>query len=127
MALSSISSIPTLKPSNFTTTGIPSLSGSGYAYPPGSEMNRFLDGLNQTTAAASTGPNGQSVIAWAQGLADQAAQRKASGVKSAGTGSTFTTATGGVPASNNLTQVVSMAQNLLQQLVTMLAQLKPAS
>ena len=60
---------------SFASTGIPGLNG-GYAYPPGSEMASFLDNLNGTVASASHAPDGSSIIAWANGLAQQAAIRQ---------------------------------------------------
>lgn len=62
--------------SNFYQTGIASLTG-GYAYPPGSDMVKFMDDINNTVAAASSGPSGGSIVDWANGLAAQAQQRQA--------------------------------------------------
>ncbi len=91
-------------------------------YPPGSGMDNFLKDLNQRTAAATMGPNGQNVETWAQGLATQAAQRKAlgqtAGAGATGAGATAAGAAGGTP--------MAMIQSLMQQLMTMLTQLKTA-
>lgn len=43
----------TIRFSNYSTFGVPGLTG-GYAYPPGSEMAKFMDGINNTVAAASS-------------------------------------------------------------------------
>lgn len=61
----------------FTQTGVPGL-GGGYAFPPGSQMCIFMDGLNQTVRAANVSPTGQGdVISWAQGLAAKSKARAA--------------------------------------------------
>jgi hypothetical protein len=62
--------------SHFASTGVPGLTG-GFAYPPGSDMASFMDNINNTVTAATRGPNGGSVVDWANGLAAQAAQKKA--------------------------------------------------
>ena len=62
--------------SNYAQTGIASISGSGYAYPPGSTMASFMDNINNTVASCSAGPNGGSIIDWANGLVQQAKLRQ---------------------------------------------------
>lgn len=54
--------------SQFSNTGVPGMMG-GYAYPPGSEMTRFMDSMNNHVAAVTKGPNGESVVDWAKNLA----------------------------------------------------------
>jgi hypothetical protein len=57
---------------NYTLNGVPGI-GGGYAYPPGSDMCKFMDGINQTVNNACASPTGQgSVMDWANGLAMQA-------------------------------------------------------
>ncbi len=57
--------------SNYAGTGIQLPGGGGYAYPPGSDMARFMDGINNQAVGATQGPNGGSVVDWAQSLSAQ--------------------------------------------------------
>lgn len=68
---------PTASPANygFNATGIPGLTG-GYAYPPGSSMTQFMDNVNGLAGRATRMDNGQDVVSWANGLAQQAQLRK---------------------------------------------------
>jgi len=79
MAISPVSTLPSAQPlfSSFTQSGIPNATGTGYAYPPGSDMVSFMDNLNNTVAAAGSGPTGGSVMDWANGLLMQSKQRQA--------------------------------------------------
>lgn len=54
--------------SQFNNTGVPGMMG-GDAYPPGSSMTGFMDDLNNQVASATRGPNGESVLDWANNLA----------------------------------------------------------
>lgn len=77
------SSTATQGVSNYNQTGILSVTGNSYAYAPGSDMTQFLDGINSTTAQACLSPNGaQDVMAWANNLAQQAANTSSSSASS---------------------------------------------
>lgn len=54
--------------SQFSKTGVSGLNG-GPSYPPGSDMTRFMDGLNNQIASVTSGPNGGGVVDWAKSLA----------------------------------------------------------
>ena len=54
--------------SQFSKTGVPGLNG-GPSYPPGSDMTKFMDGLNNEVSSVTKGPNGESVVDWAKNLA----------------------------------------------------------
>lgn len=99
--------------SSFSTTGVPGLAG-GYAYPPGSDMTKFMDNINQTVAAADQGPGGVSVVDWANGLAAQAAQRKAAAA--ANPLAALTSATGGTAGASSLPQMFQMLMSLIASL-----------
>lgn|GEM_PF-4904571 len=62
--------------SNYAKTGVTSITGNGYAYPPSSSMTSFMDNINNTVAAACAGPSGGSIIDWANGLVQQAQLRQ---------------------------------------------------
>jgi hypothetical protein len=66
---------PQMLPTNYSQTGVPGI-GGGYAYTPGSGMAGFMDNLNNTVAVALSGPNGGSIVDWANGLLLQQQQRK---------------------------------------------------
>ena len=59
----------------YNATGIPGLTG-GYAYPPGSSMTQFMDNVSSLAGRATRLENGQDVVSWANGLAQQAQIRK---------------------------------------------------
>ncbi|WP_373531811.1 hypothetical protein [Vampirovibrio sp.] len=99
-------------PYSFNANGIPGLTG-GYAYPPGSSMTQFMDNINGITASATRGADGQDVISWANGLAQQAAQRKQQG---AAVGQQ-NPAVGGA-AGNPMEQILQMLMMLLSGMGT---------
>lgn len=105
---------------SFASTGIPGLTG-GYAYPPGSEMSNFLDGLNGTVAAATRGPDGSSVIAWAQALAQQAALRQQQAAQAAAQRAQEAAAAQAQAATSGGTDLIQMLQTLLSMLTSQLA------
>lgn len=90
---------------NYTSTGIAGLTG-GYAYPPGSTMTQFLDSVNNTAAAAMVGPNGQDVVSWANGLAQQQQARKMAQAQAGLTGSAGT-------AANSSNELISQIFNTM--------------
>ena len=93
---------------SYTQTGIQSANGSGYAYPPGSDMCQFMDNINNTTAQACLSPDGtESVMTWANNLAQQAAATSAS----AGT------STGATPSGSSMTQMLSTLMTMLESMM----------
>lgn len=99
---------------NYTQTGIPGVSG-GYAYPPGSPMSQFMDGVNNTAIQATRGPSGENVVSWATNLAQQAQARKQA------TGTSLVSGTGGSAAAGSSGGAL---MQVLQTLMTMLASLQ---
>lgn len=64
-------------PTQFSATGIPTLDGQSYAYPPGSPMTSFMDDINNRVSLATRSPDGVTdITTWANGLVLQAQQRK---------------------------------------------------
>jgi len=107
---------------HYSITGIPGM-GGGYAYPPGSEMTRFMDSINAVVSQASAGPYGGSIVDWAQGLATQAALKKSlGGGLTSGGGSTAAGLGGGTSAA---ALGGGSGGSLVTQLMTIMQQLQP--
>jgi hypothetical protein len=108
---------------HYSLTGIPGMAG-GYAYPPGSEMTRFMDSINSVVSQASAGPYGGSIVDWAQGLATQAALKKSLGGGSASGG---TSLGGGTSAAGAASQLGGGGGSgaLVTQLMSIMQQLQP--
>lgn len=103
--------------SNFNQTGIPGLTPGSTAYPPGSSMAQFLDGLNGEMATATSGANGQgSVIQWAQGLQQQQELRKQQQAASGGGAASMFGAGGAGGAGGGIQQLMQMFMMIFQQM-----------
>ncbi len=108
-------------PSLYSSTGIPSLDGQSYAYPPGSPMTSFMDDLNSRVGLATKSPDGSSdVMTWANGLVMQAQLRKqqqqalmAQQLQAGATGSA--SASGASSIGQMLQMLMSMLMSQLQQ------------
>ena len=114
---------------HYSLTGIPGMAG-GYAYPPGSEMTRFMDSINAVVSQASAGPYGGSIVDWAQGLATQAALKKSLGGGSTAGGSSLggSSLGGGTSAAGAASQLGGGGGGsgaLVTQLMSIMQQLQP--
>lgn len=99
--------------SNFTQTGIVNAAGNGYAYPPGSDMAQFMDGINNTVAQACLAPNGQDVTTWANELAQQAQQEQAAQQQQL---ASMGGSTGSTSSSNPLAQMMQLYEMLMSMM-----------
>jgi hypothetical protein len=97
---------------SYNATGIPGLTG-GYAYPPGSSMTQFMDGITgMANQATFSGANGQDTVSWAMGLAQQAQANKQAQMNSGGSGS----ANGGNASISQIMQaLMSIMSSLIEQ------------
>jgi hypothetical protein len=103
---------------SFASTGIPDLTGTGYAYPPGSEMTSFMDSINNEMAAAMVAPDGSTdIMTWANGLAQQAALEQQQAAAQTSTTST----TGTTDSTSSMSSMLQMLQSMLSELISQYA------
>jgi hypothetical protein len=89
---------------HYTQTGMSDMNG-GYAYPPGSEMCVFVDGINSQVAKVCRSPDGHGSVAdWAKRLAANQVKNASGGMAGNGLGN------GQNPATNLKTLLIQFLQ-----------------